>query len=79
MDDRDLKLQQRMAKRRKNELIMKCLISLFLLILIVLAAVLTKDAIVPGIKGVMEARKEENGKTAEKPGSRKGTRGTERF
>ena len=75
MDDRDLKLQQRRAKRRKNELIMKCLISLFLLILIVLAAVLTKDAIVPGIKGVMEARKEENGKTAGEAGEPEGDEG----
>ena len=75
MDERERRLQQRRAKRRKNELIMKCLISLFLLILIVLAAVLTKDAIVPGIKGVMEARKEENGKTAGEAGEPEGDEG----
>lgn len=60
MDDRDLKMQQRRARRRKNELIMKCLISLLILIVVFLLAVLTREAIVPGVRGLMEARNQES-------------------
>ena len=50
MEDRDLKLKQRRAKRRRNELIMKCVIALLVLIIVFLAVVLVKDAVIPGLK-----------------------------
>ena len=51
MDERDLKLQRRRTRRRKNELIIKCIISLLVLIVIVLAVVLVKDVLIPELSG----------------------------
>lgn len=47
MDDRDLELQQRRARRRRNELITKCVISLLVLVVIILAGVLVKGVLMP--------------------------------
>lgn len=57
MDERDLKLEQRRAKRRRDVLIMKCVISLLVLIVIFLAVILIKDAALPGIAKYRENRK----------------------
>lgn len=51
MDERDLKLYQRRTKRRRNELILKCIISLLVLIVIILAVILIKDVAVPELTG----------------------------
>ena len=51
MDDRDIKLQQRQTKRRRNELIIKCMISLFVLLGVILAVILVKDALIPQLSG----------------------------
>lgn len=56
MDDRDLKLQERRAKRRRNELIIKCIISFLVVALIFLAVILVKDAVIPGISRMMKER-----------------------
>ena len=50
MEDRDLKLKQQRAKRRKNELIMKYIISVLILAIIFLTVILIKDALIPGMK-----------------------------
>jgi cell division protein FtsB len=47
MDDRDLKLQERRIRRRKNELIMKCIIALLILVVIFLTVVLVRYALIP--------------------------------
>ena len=46
MDERERRLQQRRAKRRKNELIMKCLIALLILLVIGLAVVLVRELVI---------------------------------
>ena len=51
MDERDLKLLRRQCRRRKNELIIKCIISLLLLIVIALVVVLVKDVLIPELSG----------------------------
>ncbi|MDY3251104.1 MAG: polysaccharide deacetylase [Candidatus Choladocola sp.] len=51
MDDRDLRLQQRRAKRRRNELIVKCIISLLVLVVVFLAVILIKDVAIPELTG----------------------------
>ncbi len=51
MDERDLKLLQRQARRRKNELIIKCIISLLVLIVVALALILIKDVLIPELSG----------------------------
>ena len=50
MDERETRLQQRRARRRKNELIMKCIICLLVLIVVFLTVVLIKDAAIPGFE-----------------------------
>lgn len=50
MEDRDLKLRQQRARRRKNELIMKCIISVLFLGIVFMAVILIKDAVIPGLK-----------------------------
>lgn len=47
MGERDFNPQHRRAKRRRNELIMKCIIAFLVLIIICLAIVLIKEAVVP--------------------------------
>lgn len=51
MDERDLKLQQRRGRRRRNELIIKCIISLLVLIAVILTVVLIKGALIPQLTG----------------------------
>ena len=50
MNEREKRLRQKQAQRRKNVLIMKCIISLLILIVVFLAVVLIKDAVIPGVK-----------------------------
>lgn len=69
MDDRDLRMQQRRARRRKNELIMKCLISLLILVAVFLLVILTKEAIVPGVTGLIETRRQEKQAVSQGSGS----------
>ena len=69
MDDRDLRVQQRRARRRKNELIMKCLISLLILVVVFLLVILTKEAIVPGVTGLIETRRQEKQAVSQGSGS----------
>ena len=57
MNEREKRLRQKQAQRRKNVLIMKCIISLLILIVVFLAVVLIKDAVIPGVK-----KQEENTK-----------------
>ncbi len=59
MDDRDVRLEQRRAKRRRDVLIMKCVISLLVLIVIFLAVILIKDAALPGFARFQENRKKQ--------------------
>lgn len=66
MEDRDLKLRQQRARRRKNELIMKCVISLLVLVIVFLAVILVKDAIVPGLKSQREVKKKNTSLIGEK-------------
>lgn len=51
MDERDLRLQKRRIRRRKNELIVKCIISLLVLIVVLLSVVLVKEALIPELTG----------------------------
>lgn len=51
MEDMEQKLRQKRVRRRKNELIMKCVICLLVLILVFLGVVLVKDALVPVLTG----------------------------
>lgn len=51
MEDMEQKLRQKRVRRRKNELIMKCIICLLVLILVFLGVVLVKDALVPVLTG----------------------------
>ena len=51
MDERDLKLLKSRSRRRKNELIIKCIISLLLLITVILVIVLVKDVLIPELSG----------------------------
>jgi hypothetical protein len=49
MDDRDLKMQHRRMKRRRNELIVKCIISLLVLIIALLAVILVREVVIPEV------------------------------
>ena len=60
MDEREKRLRQRQAQRRKNVLIMKCIISLLILIVVFLAVVLIKDAVIPGVKKQVENTKKQH-------------------
>lgn len=60
MEDRDLKLRQQRAKRRKNELIMKYIISVLILIIVFLTVILIKDAVIPGLKNSKKNIKEKH-------------------
>lgn len=51
MEEKDRGLRQRRVRRRKNELIIKCVICLLILVIVFLGVVLVKDALIPGIKG----------------------------
>lgn len=59
MDEREKRLRQRQAQRRKNVLIMKCIISLLILIVVFLAVILIKDAAIPGLKKRAENRQKQ--------------------
>lgn len=59
MDEREKRLRQRQAQRRKNVLIMKCIISLLILIVVFLAVILIKDAAIPGMKKRAENRQKQ--------------------
>lgn len=52
MDERERarRMQIRKAKRRRNVLIMKCIISLLTLIVVFLAVILIKDAVIPDLR-----------------------------
>ena len=45
MQDREQKIQQNKIRRRRNELIMKCLIALLLLLIIILAVILVREVL----------------------------------
>lgn len=62
MDERDLKLQRRRQKRRRNELIIKCMISFLTLVVIFLAAVLIKEVAIPELTKKKRAPREVNEK-----------------
>lgn len=49
IDERDHRTRQRQEKRRKNELIMKCVISALVLIIVFLTIILVKDAAIPEV------------------------------
>lgn len=51
MEDKEQQLRQKRVRRRKNELIMKCVICLLVLAIVFLGVILVKDALLPGIKG----------------------------
>ena len=51
MEDKEQQLRQKRVRRRKNELIMKCVICLLVLVIVFLGVILVKDALLPGIKG----------------------------
>lgn len=53
--DKERQLQQRRVKRRRNGLIMKCVISVLILLIVFLSVVLIKDALVPGAKHLRES------------------------
>ncbi|MEE0284354.1 MAG: hypothetical protein U0H60_09175, partial [Lachnospiraceae bacterium] len=53
------RMQIRRAKRRRNVLIMKCIISLLTLIVVFLAVILIKDAVIPGLKNHKNSKKPE--------------------
>lgn len=57
MDDRELITRERREKRRKQELILKSVISLLILIVIFLSVILVKDAVIPEISGRLEERR----------------------
>ena len=61
MDERERarRMQLRRAKRRRNVLIMKCIISLLTLIVVFLAVILIKDAVIPGLKNRKSSKKTE--------------------
>ena len=69
MDEREKRLRQRQAQRRKNVLIMRCIISLLILIVVFLAIVLIKDAAIPGMKKQAENRKKQQEAQADASGS----------
>lgn len=56
MEDRDLKLRQRRARRRKNELIMKCMISVLFLVIVFGAVILVKEAVIPSLQEKQKSR-----------------------
>lgn len=60
MEDREQQLRQKRVKRRKNELIMKCVICLLVLIIVFLGVILIKDALLPGISGANKAQPGKN-------------------
>lgn len=62
MEDKEQQLRQKRVRRRKNELIMKCVICLLVLILVFLGVVLIKDALLPGINGSNKAQPGKNAK-----------------
>ncbi|MCD8347093.1 MAG: polysaccharide deacetylase [Lachnospiraceae bacterium] len=49
MTDQDYNPQERRTKRRKNELIMKCIISVLILVLVVMGVLLVKEVVVPEV------------------------------
>ncbi len=51
MDERDLKLLKRQTRRRKNELIIKCIISFLLLLVVILSIVLVREVLLPELSG----------------------------
>ena len=67
MDDRELITRKRQEKRKRQELILKSVISLLILIVIFLSVVLVKDAVIPEISGRLEEQKK-----AERAGSGSG-------
>ena len=70
MDERERarRMQIRRAKRRRNVLIMKCIISLLTLIVVFLAVILIKDAVIPGIKNHKNNKKPEAQQTVQQNG-----------
>ncbi len=56
IDERKRKLQAQRAKRRRDVLIMKCVISVLVLVITFLAVILVKDALIPGVKDAKENR-----------------------
>ena len=67
MDERERarRMQIRRAKRRRNVLIMKCIISLLTLIVVFLAVILIKDAVIPGLKNHKNNKKPEAQQTVQ--------------
>ena len=67
MDERERarRMQIRRAKRRRNVLIMKCIISLLTLIVVFLAVILIKDAVIPGLKNHKNSKKPEAQQTVQ--------------
>ena len=70
MDERERarRMQIRRAKRRRNVLIMKCIISLLTLIVVFLAVILIKDAVIPGLKNHKNSKKPEAQQTVQQNG-----------
>ncbi len=60
MNDRDLKYQQRRMKRRRDVLIVKCVICVLVLVIVALGVILIRDVAIPELarKGKTESQKE---------------------
>ena len=56
IDERKRKLQAQRAKRRRAVLIMKCVISVLVLVIVFLSVILVKSALIPGMKDAKEIR-----------------------
>ncbi|MCC8067879.1 MAG: polysaccharide deacetylase [Clostridiales bacterium] len=58
MGDQDFNPHDRRAKRRKHELVMKCVISVFILAIVIMAVLLIKEVAVPEVVKIMSAQKQ---------------------
>ncbi|MCD7832628.1 MAG: polysaccharide deacetylase [Lachnospiraceae bacterium] len=61
MGDQDYNPQERRTKRRKNELLMKCAISLLVLALVVMGALLVKEVVIPEVVKLSSAGDQQQG------------------
>ena len=57
MEERDRKLANRRIRRRRNELIIKCIISLLVLIVIILSVILIKEVAIPELTKKKETKR----------------------
>ncbi|MCD7736018.1 MAG: polysaccharide deacetylase [Lachnospiraceae bacterium] len=82
MGDQDYNPNERRAKRRKHELIMKCIISVAALMIVLMAALLIREVVVPEIVKLTSAEKQspdepEPGDTGKIDASESGTESTD--